>query len=76
MFTCAFKKLREMDWQLVAIYFTVKSTDTFLQCTEISKYMRGSVNIFATLASVLSCEDFSSYTAKNIRRFYDKITGN
>ena len=26
------KKKREMDWQLVASYFTVKSTDMVLQC--------------------------------------------
>ena len=26
------EKGREMDWQLVASYFTVKSTETFLQC--------------------------------------------
>ena len=29
MFTGACKKKREMDWQLVARYFTVKSTDIF-----------------------------------------------
>ena len=29
MFTGAYKKKREMDWQLVASYFTVKSTDIF-----------------------------------------------
>ena len=30
-------KLLEMDWQLVASYFTVKSTDIFLQCTCVRK---------------------------------------
>ena len=29
MFTGASEKLREKDWQLVASYFTVKSTDIF-----------------------------------------------
>ena len=29
MFTDTRKKIREMDWQLVASYFTVKSTDIF-----------------------------------------------
>ena len=32
MFTGARKKKREMDWQLVASYFTVKSTDIFAVC--------------------------------------------
>ena len=31
MFTGPGKKNREMDWQLVSSYFTVKSTDIFLQ---------------------------------------------
>ena len=34
------QKKREMDCQLVASYFTVKSTDIFLQCT-ISVVLRG-----------------------------------
>ena len=29
------KKKREMDWQLVASYFTVKTTGYFLQCKDL-----------------------------------------
>ena len=34
MFTGACKKEREMDWQLVASYFTVKSTEIFYSDVE------------------------------------------
>ena len=33
------KKKREMDWQLVASYFTVKSTDTFAVYRIMSNFL-------------------------------------